>query len=152
MSRSRSLRLLLVIRAATVVVLCYLLAVELGLFQALVNDIVYKAAPLRCSLLRGHLRRIFLEDLAEVLGTLSAWVESLEQVDVLSQRFLLFVGGLLGESGEVGVQKFPGCAAEFCSIRAVLASRLLWPRPSILTYLAVSFPSFGAIAWPVSRA
>jgi hypothetical protein len=56
-SRSCSFRLLVLVivlvlvRAATVVVLRYLIAVELRFLQPLIDDIVDETAPLRCSLL-----------------------------------------------------------------------------------------------------
>lgn len=81
-SRSCSFRLLVLVlvlvRAAAVVVLRYLIAVELRFLQPLVDDIVDEAAPLRCSLLRGYLWWVLLEDLTKVLGALSARIQSLE--------------------------------------------------------------------------
>src|SRR5690349_24435188 len=122
-SRSCSFRLLVLVlvlvRAATVVVLRYLIAVELRFLQPLVDDVVDETAPLRCSLLRRYLRWVLLEDLTEVFGALSARIQSLEQVDILSQGFFLLVCRFLRESGERCVHELPCCAAELCPVRTL---------------------------------
>ena len=86
--------------AATIVEVTYLTAIKLLLLEPFIHNVVYMAPPCRCRTSARHLRWKLLKDVAEVLGTFPTWIQSLEQVDVGAQRFLLFFGWLVGELGE----------------------------------------------------
>jgi hypothetical protein len=120
-------RPLALVAAAAVVRLDALFAIELGLLEPLVDNVMYKAPPHGRRLARRHLRGVLVEHLSKVGGALAAagWVsrastqlhghavlcipgvQSLEQVYVGSERLLLIRRGLLGEASKRRVEDLP---------------------------------------------
>jgi hypothetical protein len=67
---ARTLRF--VVPAPAVVCISDVFAVEFGLVQPLVDDIMYKTTPHGCSCSRRYLRRVLGKHVSEMLGALSA--------------------------------------------------------------------------------
>ena len=79
----RTLFILLILSAATIIKVANLRTVKHGLAKLLVDLIMHMAAPSGRRAARRDLRRELLENQTKVLGALAAGVQALEEVDVL---------------------------------------------------------------------
>ncbi|KAK4561032.1 hypothetical protein LTR86_004987 [Recurvomyces mirabilis] len=82
-------------------------------YTTLIHLIMHVTRPHRRTAPTGHLRRVLLDDLPEVLGAFPARVEAHEEVDVGFQGGLFVDAGGVREAGHDCVEEFPGGAAEF---------------------------------------
>ena len=104
--------LLLIIRTSTVVEIANVRAVKYRLPLARIDLVVRETRPCGRTRPRFRLWWIFLQNLLEVLGTLTARVEAGEQEDVVPEGVAFVLRGLVREVSHGGVQDFPRCPAE----------------------------------------
>lgn len=106
--------------AAAVVVLENRRAIVPRLRQALVHLVVDEAAPHGSALAGADLRRVLLQQLDEVAGTVAAGVHLGKRLDVALEVHLLALHGRLRVPGENRVQQLPCCVAQLrleCLVR-----------------------------------
>lgn len=106
----------LAVRTAAVVKGPDLAAVEQLLAQPLVDLVVHVASPHGRRASAAHLRRKFLQQLAEMRGAFAARIQLLEQVDVGPEGLALLRRRLVGEACKCRVEDAPRCAAELGSV------------------------------------
>lgn len=113
---SLGFRLARIIRTPAVVKVSDLGTVELGLLEPLVDNVVRVAEPAGRGVAAGHLRRVFGQQLAEVLGAFAARVEAREERDEGLEGELVLFGGFFGVARDHGVEEFPGGVTKFRSV------------------------------------
>ncbi len=119
----------IILRTSAVVEISNLRTVEYRFIQRFIDFVMDVAAPSSSDGSRRHLRRVFVEDGAEVFGTFAldfhsvttqvtiswlpthAWIEPLKQVHIRSQRQTLVGRRLIRETRKRGVEELPACSA-----------------------------------------